>query len=43
MGTVLNTDYLLGLGTVDDRMLILLEIDRLMASEDMGLTDKMAA
>ena len=43
MGTALNTDYLLGLGTVDDRMLILLEIDRLMASEDMGLTDKMAA
>jgi purine-binding chemotaxis protein CheW len=43
MGTALNTDYLLGLGTVDDRMLILLEIDRLMASEDMGLIDKMAA
>jgi purine-binding chemotaxis protein CheW len=43
MGTALNTNYLLGLGTVDDRMLILLDIASLMASEDMGLTDKMAA
>ena len=43
MGTVLNTDHLLGLGTVEDRMLILLDIDRLMASEEMGLIDKMAA
>ena len=43
MGTVLNTDHLMGLGTVDERMLILLDIDKLMASEEMGLTDKMAA
>ena len=43
MGTALNTDYLIGLGTVDDRMLILLDIGRLMASEDMGLIDKIAA
>ena len=33
----LNADYLLGLGTVDERMLILVDIDRLMSSEDMGL------
>lgn len=43
MGTALNTDYLLGLGTVDERMLILLDIGKLMASDDMGLNDKMAA
>ena len=43
MGTALNTDYLLGLGTIDDRMLILLDIGRLMANEEMGLTDKIAA
>lgn len=43
MGTMLNTDHLLGLGTVEDRMLILLDIDKLMASEEMGLIDNMAA
>jgi len=37
MGTVLNTDYLIGLGTLDQRMLILVDIDRLMSSEEMGL------
>ena len=43
MGTVLNTDHLMGLGTVEERMLILLDIDKLMTSEEMGLADKMAA
>ncbi len=42
MGTVLNTGHLLGLGTVDQRMLILLDIDRLMSAE-MGLIEKLAA
>ena len=37
MGTALNTDYLLGLGTLDERMLILLDIERLMSSTEMGL------
>src|SRR5471032_2611500 len=32
----LNADYLLGLGTVDERMLILVDIDRLMSAADMG-------
>ncbi|MGN6703195.1 MAG: chemotaxis protein CheW, partial [Burkholderiaceae bacterium] len=36
MGTAMSTDYLTGLGTVEDRMIILLDIDRLMASPDMG-------
>ena len=43
MGTVLNTDYLIGLGTLDERMLILLDIDRLMSNEEMGLIEKIAA
>lgn len=43
MGTALNTDYLIGLGTVDQRMLILVEIDKLMSSAEMCLVDKLAA
>ena len=43
MGTALNTDYLIGLGTVDQRMLILVDIDKLMSSAEMGLIDKIAA
>ena len=43
MGSVVETDYLLGLGTVEERMLILLDIDKLMSSTDMGLIEKIAA
>jgi purine-binding chemotaxis protein CheW len=44
MGTAPSTtDYLVGLGTVDERMLILVDIDRLMSSSEMGLIDQMAA
>jgi purine-binding chemotaxis protein CheW len=43
MGTALNTDYLIGLGTVDERMLILVDIDKLMSSAEMGLIAKIAA
>jgi purine-binding chemotaxis protein CheW len=43
MGTALNTDYLIGLGTVDQRMLILVDIDKLMSSTEMGLIDSIAA
>jgi purine-binding chemotaxis protein CheW len=43
MGSVLDTDYLIGLGTLDERMLILVDIDRLMSSAEMGLVEKMAA
>ena len=38
-GTGLDTQYLLGLGTVDDRMLILVDIERLMGSRDMELIE----
>jgi purine-binding chemotaxis protein CheW len=43
MGTALNTDYLIGLGTLDERMLILVDIDKLMSSAEMGLMDRIAA
>lgn len=39
VGTALNTDFLIGLGTVEERMLILIDIDMLMSSPDMGLTE----
>jgi purine-binding chemotaxis protein CheW len=42
MGTVVNTDYLIGLGCLDERMLILIDIDKLMSSADMGLIAKLA-
>ena len=43
MGTAFSTDYMIGLGTIDERMLILVNIDRLMSSEEMGLMDVVAA
>jgi len=43
MGTAFNTDYLIGLGTLEERMLILIDIDKLMSSAEMGLIDKLAA
>ena len=43
MGAVLDTEYLIGLGTLDDRMLILVDIDKLMSSAEMGLIEKLAA
>ena len=35
--TTLNTRYILGLGTVDERMLILVDIEHLMTGADMAL------
>ena len=43
MGSALDTNYLIGLGTVEQRMLILIDIDKLMSSTEMGLIEKMAA
>jgi len=42
-GATLDTRYLMGLGTVDERMLILVDIEKLMSSSDMELVDKIAA
>src|SRR6476620_4029440 len=41
MGTAFNSDYLIGLGTVDERMLILVDIDKLMTSGEMGLIENL--
>lgn len=43
MNSVIDTAYLRGIGAIEDRMLILLDIDQLMASDDMGLIKKLAA
>ncbi|MFZ2389395.1 MAG: chemotaxis protein CheW, partial [Polaromonas sp.] len=43
MGSVLDTDYLIGLGTLDERLLILVDIDKLMSSDEIGLLEKIAA
>jgi len=42
MGTF-DSDFLIGLGTLNERMLILVDIDKLMSSPEMGLIEKMAA
>jgi purine-binding chemotaxis protein CheW len=38
-----DTDYLVGLGALDDRMLILVDIDKLMSGAEMGLIEGLAA
>lgn len=38
-GTVLDMQHIVGLGTVENRMLILLDIEKLMCSTDMALMD----
>ncbi|MDI1338848.1 chemotaxis protein CheW [Polaromonas sp.] len=43
MGAVLDADYLIGLGTLDDRMLILVDIDKLMTSAEIGLMAETAS
>ena len=39
-GASLDAAYITGLGTVDKRMLILIDIEKLMTSNDMALTDQ---
>jgi purine-binding chemotaxis protein CheW len=41
MGSTADGDYITGLGTVGERMLILLDIDQLMSSEQLGLIANM--
>lgn len=38
-GSILDTKYILGLGTVDERMIILVDIEKLMSSSEMALLD----
>ncbi len=42
-GATFKAEYLIGLGTFDERMLILVDIERLMTSTELGLIDEMAA
>jgi len=42
MGSVLETAYLIGLGILDERMLILVDIDKPMSSREMGLITEAA-
>lgn len=37
--TALDTQYIIGLGTVDDRMIIVIDIEKLMTSRDMELVE----
>ena len=39
----LDTQYITGLGTVDERMIIVMDIERLMTSRDMDLVELAAA
>jgi purine-binding chemotaxis protein CheW len=43
MGVAVDTDYVIGMGALDERMLILIDIDKLMSSTEMGLIEKLAA
>ena len=43
MGGVFDSDYLIGLGTLDERMLILVDIDKLMSSTEIGILGTLAA
>lgn len=43
MGASLNADYLIGLASIEERMLILMDIDRLMSGTEMGLIDTLVA
>ena len=42
-GTSLDTQYITGLGTVDERMIIVMDIEKLMSSSDMELVETAAA
>jgi|SRR5471032_723164 len=43
MQASLDTDYLIGLGAVEQRMLILVDIDRLMSPAELGWSEKLTA
>ena len=43
MGNGADGDYIVGLGTIDERMLILIDIARLMSAPDMGLLNHISA
>lgn len=40
LGMALNTAYITGLGTIDQRMIILVDIEKFMTSDDMALIER---
>lgn len=40
MGAAMDTDYITGLGTINDQMLILVDIEKLMSSEEMQIMEQ---
>jgi len=40
LGMTLNTTYITGLGTIDHRMIILVDIEKFMSSDDMALIER---
>lgn len=42
-GSILDTRYILGLGTVEERMIIVVDIESLMTSQEMALVEATAA
>jgi len=42
-GGTVNTEYLLGLGAVDERMIILMDIEKMMTSPELQLVEQVAA
>ena len=43
VGAALHTDYMIGLGTIDQRMLIVVDIERLMSASGIGEIEQLAA
>jgi purine-binding chemotaxis protein CheW len=43
MASAISADYLTGIGTLDARMLILVDIERLLSAADIGLLERLAA
>jgi purine-binding chemotaxis protein CheW len=42
MHTAVDTSFITGIGSINDRMLILMDIEALMSSSEMGLIDSAA-
>ncbi|HJV88216.1 MAG TPA: chemotaxis protein CheW [Noviherbaspirillum sp.] len=43
VGSALDTGYMIGIGTLAERMLILIDIEQLMSGTDTGLVERLAA
>lgn len=41
--SIISSQYLTGIGTVDERMLVLMDIEKLMTSDEMAVVDRAAA